>query len=88
MKAGVVDAPHRYGLGIGLAASLHWASILVASKPESDPVWIEVDTAPHPARDALLAGCGWFREGGSRLEVPTAPGIGVDLERIARFRVK
>jgi D-galactarolactone cycloisomerase len=88
MDAGVVVAPHCYGLGLGLAASLHWASTIVASEPENAAVWIEVDTAPHPARDALLAGCGWFGDGGSRLEVPNAPGIGVDLEQIAGFRVK
>ena len=88
MDSDVVITPHCYGLGLGLAASLHWASVIAAAAPESGAVWIEVDTAPHPARDALLAGCGWFGDGGSRIEVPNAPGIGVDLERIAGFRAR
>ena len=83
---GMVTAPHCYGLGIGLAASLHWASVLTTTG--SSPVWIEVDTAPHPARDRLLAGCDWFRHGGANLTVPDEPGLGVDPERIVEFRVR
>lgn len=81
-----VIAPHCFGLGLGLAASLHWAAVIAASAgPE--PIWIEVDTAPNPARDALLAGCAWFGDGGVNLEVPTEPGLGVDLDRIEQYRV-
>lgn len=87
-SAGTVLAPHCYGLGLGLAASLHWASAIADLGPDSAPVWIEVDTAPHPARDMLLADCAWFGGGGSTLAIPTAPGIGVDLDRIADFRVR
>jgi D-galactarolactone cycloisomerase len=86
-RAGVAVAPHCYGLGIGLAASLHLAAIM-AKAGDGEPIWIEVDAAPHPARDALLAGCDWFADGGVRLAVPTQPGLGIDPECIERFRVR
>ncbi len=81
-----VIAPHCFGLGLGLAASLHWAAVIGASAG-SEPIWLEVDTAPNPAREALLDGCAWFGDGGLRLEVPSEPGLGVDLDRIEQYRV-
>jgi D-galactarolactone cycloisomerase len=83
---GAVSAPHCFGLGIGLAASLHWASLIAGTG--SPAVWIEVDSAPHPARDLLLAGCDWFRQGGADLSVPREPGLGVDPARIEAYRVR
>lgn len=84
--AGVIVAPHCYGLGIGLAASLHWAAVLGGAH-DAAPIWIEVDTSPHAARDVLLGACDWFRAEGSELAVPQEPGLGIDLRHIARFRV-
>jgi D-galactarolactone cycloisomerase len=86
-RAGGGIAPHCYGLGIGLAATLHLAAIM-AKAGDGKPIWIEVDAAPHPARDALMAGCDWFAEGGARLVVPTEPGLGIEPDRIERFRVQ
>jgi L-alanine-DL-glutamate epimerase-like enolase superfamily enzyme len=80
-------APHCYGVGIGLAATLHWATLITANQPREEPVWIEVDLSPNPARDVLLADCGWYQRHGSSLTIPTGPGLGVDPERIAPFRV-
>jgi D-galactarolactone cycloisomerase len=79
---GVTVAPHCFGLGIGLAASLHWATVLA-----EPPIWIEVDATENPIRDALLAGCDWFRSGGADISVPDSPGLGVDPEAISSFRV-
>jgi D-galactarolactone cycloisomerase len=96
-NAGLVVAPHCYGLGLGLAASLHWAAALAGAGPAEEanaapiaaaaPIWIEIDTSPNTARDALLAGCPWFGEHGARLRVPEEPGLGLDLDRIEGFRV-
>ena len=85
-KSGIIVAPHCYGLGIGLAASLHWASTI--SSIEGAPVWVEIDTSPNPARDALLADCPWFGNGGVHPSVPDGPGLGVEMDLIERFRVR
>jgi D-galactarolactone cycloisomerase len=87
--AGVVLAPHCFGLGIGLAASLHWAAAIAAVRGSERPTWLEVDTSPNPARDALLADASWFLAGGPAITLPDEPGLGVpDLRRIAEFRVR
>jgi D-galactarolactone cycloisomerase len=87
--AGVVLAPHCFGLGIGLASSLHWASAMAAARGGEEPTWLEVDTSPNRARDALLAHASWFVAGGTAVRVPDEPGLGIpDLRRIAEFRVK
>ena len=52
---GVVLAPHCFGLGIGLAACLHWAAAIAAVRGDTEPIWIEVDTSPNRVRDTLLA---------------------------------
>jgi len=80
-------APHCFGLGIGLAASLHWAAVLASDGMGAEPVWIEVDTLENPIRDALLADSAWFGAHGATLALPQGPGLGVDPERIAAFRV-
>ena len=53
-----------------------------------EPVWIEVDTAPNEARDALLSRCEWFVDQGRSLSVPSAPGLGVDPSVLDQFRVR
>lgn len=86
--AGVVVAPHCFGIGIGLAASLHWASVIADDAGIDDPVWIEVDAAPYAARDVLLARHDWFAEGGARMTVPEEPGLGVDPDALdGEFRL-
>lgn len=86
--AGMMIAPHCFGIGIGLAASLHWASVIADDAGMDDPVWVEVDTAPYAARDALLARYDWFAEGGARLAVPDEPGLGVDPGALDQFRLR
>jgi D-galactarolactone cycloisomerase len=86
--AGMAIAPHCFGIGIGLAASLHWASVIADNTGTDDPVWVEVDTAPYAARDALLGRCDWFTEGGARLAVPSEPGLGVDPGTLDEFRLR
>lgn len=85
--AGAVIAPHCFGIGIGLAASLHWASVLADDAGADEPIWIEMDTASNAARDALLSRCEWFAEHGRSLSVPSEPGLGVDPGGLDRFRV-
>ncbi len=84
---GVMVVPHCYGLGIGLAATLHWATLLARFGHTAEPVWIEVDLSANPARDQLLRSCDWFRDRGATVSIPQDPGLGVNLERIASFRV-
>ena len=87
--AGIALAPHCFGLGIGLASSLHWAAAIAAVRGSEEPTWLEVDTSPNPARDALLADASWFLAGGTTLSLPNEPGLGIpDLRRIAEFRVR
>jgi D-galactarolactone cycloisomerase len=87
--AGVVLAPHCFGLGIGLASSLHWAAAIAAVRGSEGSTWLEVDTSPNPARDALLTDASWFLAGGTSLCLPDEPGLGIpDLRRISEFRVR
>lgn len=82
-------APHCFGLGIGLASTLHWAAVIAAGRGSEVPTWLEVDTSPNPARDVLLTDASWFLAGGTAVCLPEEPGLGIpDLRRIAEFRVK
>src|SRR5919112_1924513 len=84
---GIALAPHCFGLGIGLASSLHWAAAIAAVRGGEEPTWLEVDTSPNLARDALLTDASWFIAGGTTLRLPNEPGLGIpDLRRIAEFR--
>jgi L-alanine-DL-glutamate epimerase-like enolase superfamily enzyme len=74
-------------LGIGLAASLHWAAVLSGEGTGGEPVWIEVDTLENPVRDALLDPSAWFGSRGAAITLPDLPGLGVDPERIVQYRV-
>jgi D-galactarolactone cycloisomerase len=83
-------SPHVWGTGLGLAAAVH----LVAAQPaypavtdhEPDPPWVEYDVGDNPLQDALLREP--LRPVGGLIPVPTAPGLGVELDRDAleRFR--
>ncbi len=39
-----------------------------------EPVWLEVDSSPNPARGALLADASWLCTGGTSIRVPNEPG--------------
>jgi D-galactarolactone cycloisomerase len=82
-------SPHVWGSGLGLAAGVH----LVAAHPpypattnEPDPPWVEYDVADNPLRDDILLAP--LRPVAGRIDVPTAPGLGVEPARaaLARFR--
>lgn len=84
---GVKVVPHGFSIGIGFAATLHWASALAGGERTSDPLWIEVDVTENVMRDAMLGESEWFAAGGAALRLPAGPGLGVEPERIADFRV-
>jgi D-galactarolactone cycloisomerase len=73
LPEGVVVSPHSYGGGIVTAASVHLAAAYPAA------AWVELDVHPNPLRDALVRDR--FRARDGVIEVPTEPGLGVDLDR-------
>lgn len=83
--------PHVWGSGIGLAASLQ----LLASLPPTplalvpaEPL-LEYDCSSHPFRGALIhEAIGRAADG--FVEIPTGPGLGVDIdpEILARYRTR
>lgn len=85
--------PHVWGSGIALAAALQVCSALpltpythVPVPLQNEPV-VEFDRTRNPLRDDLLADAFSLRDG--RVEVPTAPGLGVevDMDVVEHFRV-
>ena len=82
--------PHVWGTGIGLAASLQWLAVLPHNPPGLHPVepLLEFDCSEHPIRMAVLQAPIVQRDGW--VEVPTGPGLGVEVDRAAleRFRVE
>ena len=82
--------PHIWGSSIGMAASIQF----VASLPNSplcfkplEPM-IEYDAAEHPFKNDLIGNGIVLRDG--FVEVPNAPGIGVEVDRevLRRFGVQ
>lgn len=73
--------PHVWGTGIGLAASLQFIATLppnpLSLSPE-EPM-LEYDRSSHPFREDLIGGAIRMVEG--KVEVPQAPGIGVEVDR-------
>lgn len=87
--AGLRYHPHVWGTGIAVATALQLIAVLpgaghglLANEP-----WLEFDRTPHPFRDALLTEPFALVDG--RVTVPTAPGLGIEIDRdaLARFRV-
>lgn len=78
---GLQWAPHFYGNAIGLAATLQ----LFAAIPGG--IIVELDATPNPLRSELLEDPIVIKDG--FVNIPTAPGLGVDvnLETVARFRI-
>ena len=76
-------SPHCWGTGIGLAVAVHWVASLAPHGPT--PPLVEYDVAPNPLRDELLAEP--LRLRGGMLEVPTGPGLGIELapDALTRF---
>ena len=85
--SGMTIVPHGFSIGIGFAATLHWAAVIAKEELRVDPLWIEVDVTENVMRDTMLDGSEWFDSAGTILRLPDTPGLGVEPERIAEFRV-
>ncbi|HEY3061911.1 MAG TPA: mandelate racemase/muconate lactonizing enzyme family protein [Chloroflexota bacterium] len=79
--------PHCWAGGITLAATLHLAALL----PEPsrmlgvDAPLLEYDVTENPFRDELVVGDPFALHDGS-VDVPTAPGLGIDVDESALRR--
>ena len=82
--------PHVWASGIGLAASLQFLATIPPSPLALKPIepMLEYDQSSHPFRQDLIFGAITMREG--RVDIPQAPGIGVDINRevIERYTVR
>ena len=81
-------SPHCWGTGVGLAAAVHFVASL-STYPHADkipfPPLVEYDVGPNKLRDELLAVP--LRLHGGMLDVPTGPGLGIELagDALKRF---
>ncbi len=83
---GVKFHPHFWGTGISFAASLHLVSTLPFTPPKyvpepyvNEPV-LEFDQTPHPVRENITES---FTVSESRVTVPDAPGLGIEIDTAA-----
>ena len=79
--------PHCWGTGIAFAAALHFAATLdmLPGRLHAAEPLLEMDRSPSPLREELTTPR--FIAQDSRVAVPTAPGLGVDIDpdRLAAF---
>ena len=79
--------PHSWGTGIAFAAGLHLVSALdvVPGRLRMPPPLLEMDRSENPLRDQLTTPLFQVEDGA--VAVPTAPGLGVDVDAdmLARF---
>ncbi len=79
--------PHSWGTGIAFAAGLHLVSSLdlAPGRLRMPEALLEMDRSESALRDTLTRP--QFKQEGGRVAVPTAPGLGVDVdpESLARF---
>jgi D-galactarolactone cycloisomerase len=82
--------PHVWASGIGLAASLQFLATIPPSPLALQPIepMLEYDQSSHPFRQDLIFGAIHMENG--RVQIPTAPGIGVEINRdvIEQFQQK
>jgi len=73
--------PHVWASGIGLAASLQFIATLPPAPLALNPIepLLEYDQSAHPFRHELIFGAIAMKNG--QVEIPSAPGIGVDVNR-------
>jgi D-galactarolactone cycloisomerase len=79
--AGVRVNPHVWGTAIGLVASLHFIATVPPvpiSRAAEEPM-LEYDRSSHPFRRELIASAPELVDG--RVPVPTAPGLGIEIDR-------
>ena len=74
--------------GIGLAASLQFIATVPPAPLALNPIepMLEYDQSSHPFRQDLIFGAITMQEG--KVRIPTAPGIGVEVNRdiIERYK--
>jgi D-galactarolactone cycloisomerase len=85
---GVQVNPHVWGSSVGQVASLHLIGALPLANPSlhaDEPVF-EYDCSAHPFREQLVDQP--LRQRGGWLDLPTAPGLGIEVDRgaLERFR--
>lgn len=80
--------PHVWASGIGLAASLQFIATVPPSPLALNPIepMLEYDQSSHPFRQDLIFGAITMQEG--KVQIPTAPGIGVEVNRDVIERYK
>ena len=81
-------SPHRWGTGVGLAATVQFLASLPQAGDLPYPPLLEYEVGTQPLRDELLAET--LRLHGGMLEVPAGPGLGVELaaDALRRFGEK
>ena len=83
---GILCNPHVWGSPVMIAASLHVAAAVPECPParlprpyQQEPV-MEFDRTPSPIREGIAEP---FDQTGGFLEVPTGPGLGVEIDELA-----
>ena len=69
--------PHCWGSGLALAAAVHFMAVQDVLDGQI-PQPLEMDQTENPLRDELVMPA--FRPIASHIDVPTAPGLGVDVD--------
>lgn len=86
---GVECVPHAWGSAIGLAATVQWLAALPDTPPAFRPIppMLEFEQTPNPLRDELAKQPIVQVKG--MVQVPDAPGIGIEVDReaLARWKV-
>lgn len=87
---GVRYLPHVWGTGIGMAAALQLIASLAHTPARLRPrePLLELDRSEHPFRQAVLAQP--LEHRGGWVEIPSGPGLGIEVDRDAlrRFEVR
>ena len=83
---GVRVNPHVWGTGVALAASLQLIATLPDNPPGLNPIppLLELDQSEHPFRMAILMEP--IRHQAGWVEVPSGPGLGIEIDRAAMAR--
>ncbi|MBR0667680.1 mandelate racemase/muconate lactonizing enzyme family protein [Roseomonas hellenica] len=86
---GVECVPHAWGSAIGLAATVQWLAALPDTPPAFRPIppMLEFEQTPNPLRDELAKQP--IVQVNGMVQVPDAPGIGIEVDReaLARWKV-
>ncbi|MBV9329237.1 MAG: mandelate racemase/muconate lactonizing enzyme family protein [Chloroflexi bacterium] len=79
--------PHCWAGALTLAATLHVAALLPepTRMPGVDAPQVELDVTENPFRDVVVRGSPFELRAGA-LKVPTAPGLGVEIDELALRR--